>query len=249
MTQSILAKYRPTRLREVLGQPEVIRGLQRFVQAPYSTPMLFHGESGVGKTSAAIALAHELGCAVREGPLGGLLEIASGEMSADAVRDHLRLLQYRPLMGSGWKVLVANECDRMLRPAETVWLDGLEHLPDRSVIIFTTNEPERLSQRFRDRCEVYPFASGPEALAPAIQSLARQVWQEEVGPTRPCPPLDTLGMPTLGDDDSMHASFRLALQQLVPLIRQAKARPPGEDLRDRCARTAEMLRAGVLFRE
>jgi DNA polymerase III delta prime subunit len=56
------------------------------------------------------------------------------------------------MFGSGWKVIVANEADRMTAQAETVWLDRLESLPPRTVIVFTTNYPEKLSQRLRDRC-------------------------------------------------------------------------------------------------
>ena len=48
-------------------------------------------------------------------------------------------LSFRPMLGSGWKVLVCNEADRMTTSAETIWLDALEGLPPKSVIVFTTN--------------------------------------------------------------------------------------------------------------
>ena len=38
-------KYRPRTLTEVLGQPEIVASLQRFVAGPYSCAMLFHGEA------------------------------------------------------------------------------------------------------------------------------------------------------------------------------------------------------------
>ena len=68
-------------------------------------------------------------------------------------------------MGSGWRVVVVNECDRMALPAETLWLDALERLPPRTVIVFTTNDPARLSRRFRDRCEQHRF---PCAVEPSL---------------------------------------------------------------------------------
>src|SRR5262245_3924 len=219
---SLLTKYRPKTLKDVLGQPDVVRALALYAQAPYSAAMLFHGESGVGKTSAAYALARDLGCDVDEGPLGGFHEIPSGEMDAAAVRDHLGRLTLGTLFGSGWRVLVANEADRMSKPAETIWLDGLEHLPARSTVVFTTNQPERLSPRFRDRCEVYAFESDPDRLQPALQALARRVWKAEGLKGKP-PGLDCLGMPTLGSLETMHASFRLALQQVGRLVREARA--------------------------
>src|SRR5262245_2054010 len=221
METNLLSKYRPRKLAEVLGQPGVIRALRLYVKKPYPAAMLFHGQSGTGKTATACALAHELGRAVHEAAFGGVHEIPPGETGADEVRRVLRLFHLRPMFGSGWKVLICNEADRMTTSAETIWLDALEHLPDKATIVFTTNEPERLQKRFRDRCEVYGFESDSAKLAPAIRRLAKRVWHREGCRGSP-PRLDTLGMPTLGDPDAMHASFRLAMQQLTRLVREAK---------------------------
>jgi hypothetical protein len=127
--------------------------------------------------------------------------------------------RYRPLCGSGWRVLMVNECDRMALPVETIWLDALEHLPPQTVVVFTTNEPGRLSQRFRNRCEELAFVGGSGHLKPWIAALAQRLWEREG--KGPPPELDGLGMPTLGDTGSMTASFRLALQQLQRLLRAA----------------------------
>ncbi len=219
--ENLTTKYRPRCLKDLMGQPAVVHTLSHFVAQPYPVAMLFHGDTGTGKTSTAYALGHELGCAVDDAEMGGVYEIPSGEMSADEVRAMLRQLCFRPLLGSGWRVLICNEADRMSRPAETIWLDGLEHLPPHSVVIFTTNSPQKLSQRFRDRCETYHFESASQKIQPAIQALATKVWQAEVG-HGDCPALDVLGMPTMGDLDNMHASFRLALNQLQRYVREAK---------------------------
>jgi hypothetical protein len=218
----LLTKYRPATLAEVQGQPDVTRALRLFAKAPYPCPMLFHGESGIGKTCTARALAKDLGCDPEQEWVGGYYEVPSGELTADSVRDAVRRLSYRPMFGSGWHVLVCNECDRMTSSAEVIWLDALERVPGMSVIVFTTNAPERLTQRFRDRCEVYAFEGEARKLAPHIRRLARKVWATEVGKSA-CPHLDVIGMPILGSPDTLHASFRLALQQLQQYIRVAKA--------------------------
>lgn len=219
--QSLLTKYRPGCLDEVLGQPAVVRALKQFVAKPYPTAMLFHGESGTGKSSAAFALANELGVAVEEGPIGGFVEIATGELTSDTVRRELAQLRLRPMFGTGWRVLVANEVDRQQLPVETIWLDALEHLGSSTVVVFTTNMPEKLSRRFKDRCEVYGFECDKKKLQPSIKRLAQRIWSAEVGKGKP-PALDTLGMPTLLGPDSFHASFRLAIQQLSRFIREAQ---------------------------
>ena len=205
--ENLLAKYRPLHLADVRGQPDVVRALALFAQDPYPTAFLLHGESGIGKTSTATALANELGCVIDDNELGGFSEIASGEQTKDSVKDKLNYLRYRPLMGSGWRVLVVNEADQMSIAAEGVWLDALEHLTNQTVIIFTTNAPGKLSRRLRDRCEVFGFEWESAKLQPAIQDLARTVWLKEVGHGEP-PGLDTLGMPTLGNLDEMRSEER-----------------------------------------
>lgn len=216
----LLTKYRPRTLSDVLGQANVVRALRQFAARPYSCAMLFHGESGIGKTATAVALAHDLGVAVEEGDCGGLFTIASGELDAEAVRRCQKLLRFRPMFGTGWRMLLCNEADCMSKAAEAIWLDALETLPTTTVVVFTTNASGRLSQRFRDRCQNYAFTSESSDLRGPIQALAQRVWKAEVG-KGPMPELPNLGMPVLGDPDTMHASFRLALQQLGRYVREA----------------------------
>lgn len=216
--ESLTIKYRPRCLDEVLGQPAVVRALKQFVREPYPAAFLLHGESGTGKTATAYALAGELGVEVAEGPLGGFFEIASGRLTGDAVKEHMDHLHYRPLFGSGWRALVANEADAMTEGADKQWLDALEHLPPTTVVVFTTNNPDKLSKRFRDRCEAFAFEGAVKALRPAIRALAKRIWDKEVGRGAP-PRLELLGTATLIDET---ASFRLALQQLAKLIREVR---------------------------
>jgi hypothetical protein len=216
---SLLLKYQPRTLADILGQAGVVRSLKQYITHPYSTAMLFHGDPGIGKTAAAHALARELGCAVEDDWLGGLFEVASGALTGPAARNMLDTLQQRPLMGSGWKVALCNEADRMTEAAETIFLDGLERLPPKTVVVFTTNAPEHLTQRLRDRCECYAFEGGADHLRPHIRKLAARVWKAE-GCQGLIPGLEQLGMPTLQGPDAMFASFRLALQQLAQLVRE-----------------------------
>jgi hypothetical protein len=108
----------------------------------------------------------------------------------------------------------------MALPCESIWLDALEHLPPQTVVIFTTNDTGRLSRRFRDRCEGFHFEAQTDRIGPWVRALVQRVWEREVGGGE-CPILESAGMPTLGDSDSMHCSFRLALQQLQRHVRQA----------------------------
>lgn len=176
-------KYRPLALDALWGQEQVVKILRKFAESPYPTAFIFEGETGTGKTSAALSLAAALGCDLSQKPqeYGGVQSIASGEQSADAVREAYRQMHNCPWSGSGWKVVIVNEADRMARPAETIWLDVLEAIPKKTVIVFTTNEAARLSQRFLDRCTRLVFESDAQKLRESAIAFASAVWKQETG--------------------------------------------------------------------
>jgi replication factor C small subunit len=174
-------RYRPTSLDEMVGQEAALKILETFVASPYPVAFLLEGETGTGKTTAALALARALGVEFTPPLMGGLWIVASGDQTADAVREVRDWLWHVPMVGSGWKVAVVNEADRMSQAAETVWLDVLEALPRRSVVAFTTNHEHRLSQRFRDRCLTVTFESAAGRVRSHVERLVRDVWRRETG--------------------------------------------------------------------
>ena len=113
--------------------------------------------------------------------MGGVTMIASGEQTAEAVRECCERMWYTPMGGSGWKVVIVNECDRMHVQAETIWLDALESLPKKTTVIFTTNKPDKLSQRFRDRCVSMDFTSTGYQITKAAECCVQGIWMAEKG--------------------------------------------------------------------
>jgi replication-associated recombination protein RarA len=209
--------YRPRRLSAILGQDGVVRFLRQFARSPYPCAFLFEGETGTGKTSAALALAAEVGCDVDKQELGGVWTIASGEQNADAVRDTCESMFRTPFYGSGWKVIIVNEADRMNSAAETIWLDRLENIPQRTVVVFTTNHAARLSQRFLDRCLRLSFGSDADKLLGSTRALLSAVWKAETHRT-PSPALiDQIAQAAV---QSGKLSFRRAVQLLHPHLMQ-----------------------------
>ena len=188
----LIRKYRPLAFGDMVGQGAAVAYLSGFAGSPYSSSFLFAGPTGTGKTTAAHALARALGCVVDQRELGGLHEIASGEQTGESVRQKLKSMWNCPMFGSGWKVLVVNECDEMSTNAAIVWLDALEHLPAKTVVVFTTNKSASLPARFRDRCDEVEFRGNADNL-PAARDLVARVWRGE-GRTDPVPdvPLDDL---------------------------------------------------------
>lgn len=215
----LVDKYRPRRLADVRGQPWVTEQLTLWLKNPTPTAFIFAGGTGTGKTSTAQVLAAELGVLVDEMEMGGLYQIASGEQTGETVRNAMRSLACRPFMGSGWRVLIVNEADHMTANAAQVWLDALENIPPNSVVIFTTNSLGKMPRRFRDRCEALTFESGALLLRPYLEQFAADVWNAETR-RNDCPHLEEFG--PIGDECG-DASFRRLLQQMEPLVRQAKA--------------------------
>lgn len=212
-------KYKPRTLDDIIGQPWLVSQLRLYLEDPHPCAFLFSGDTGTGKSSAALALAADLGILVDRGEFSGLWQIASGEQTAESVGGIMEKLRVTPWEGSGWRLLVVNECDAMSGQAQYKWLDILEFLPPRCVICFTTNKFSKLSQRFRDRCEVFHFESGVFALAPSLQPLVDRVWKAETGRDDAPAVMDLVG---LVDEDG-NVSVRRLLQLLTPLVRDAQA--------------------------
>jgi len=210
-------RYRPRTLDAIRGQPDAVRVLRRFAASPYPTALMFEGETGTGKTTAALSLAEALGCDLTQKPseFGGVCQIASGEQTADAVRDTYRMMWNCPMFGSGWKVVIVNEADRMNVAAETVWLDRLENIPARTVIVFTTNHLQKLSARFRDRSTRLTFESDAGRLRESVHDLLAAIWKAETGRA---PSKKWIAGIVEGAIEDGKVSFRRAVQLLTPLV-------------------------------
>jgi DNA polymerase III gamma/tau subunit len=180
---SYARKYQPQALSEIVGQARATRFVGMAVESARETgdavAFVLSGPSGVGKTTAAWAIARALGCDVENAELGGVMEIASGEQDGKAVKELASTLRLRPFTGSGWRVAIINEADGMTKQAELVWLDVLENLPSKVCVVFTTNSVEHLSGRFLSRTHVVKFEGKGEQTEHAVEQLVRKVLKAE----------------------------------------------------------------------
>lgn len=220
--QALTEKYRPKALNQIRGQDFIVKSLSIFAKNPAPKAFLFSGPSGCGKTSAAYALARELGCDVDKKEWGGLHEIASGECTAENIREMFNTtMRFSTWHGSGWKVVIVNEADNMSDKAGFLWLDILEKLPAHVVVVFTTNDATKFKGRFASRCERYRFncaAKGADLIDTsaelAAQALIDDVWQTELGHNH-SPKLAELD----GWLEDGNVNFRAVIQALEPRIR------------------------------
>ena len=180
VVQSFAEKHKPRALNQLCGNLPIVDRLQKFVANPYPTAFVFCGNTGVGKTCAAEALANDLGC--RE--YSGLHVIDSACQDVETVKRVIRSCSYSAcfLQGaSGWHTVIVNEADTGSAAARALWLSFLDDLPPRTVVAFTTNRPETLGQRFLDRTQRIDFPSKVKEAIDSLQALSDQVWFEETG--------------------------------------------------------------------
>lgn len=166
-------KHRPSRLSEIVGQSVAISVLESFLESPHSQIFIFSGDTGTGKTSAAFALTNEL--SVNRD--WNFQHIKSGELDGDSVQTALKTARFVGI-NDGWKLILCDEADLMSQKAKGLWLSALEGLPEKTIIVFTTNEPGKFDRRFLDRCEHVEFKSD-KSLIPAAQTLLNRLWIKE----------------------------------------------------------------------
>lgn len=226
--RSFTDKYRPRSLAELIGQPGPRRQLGTWLENPVPIPLLFHGPTGVGKTSAAVALATELGIEVpeiiAEPSMSGWRFLKSGDQLIETVRSEIEHLHMTPMMGKGfqgggkWRMLVVDEADKMSRDVDTFWASVLESMPARSVIVFTTNHLEKFKERFEDRCDPIEFGADQDAVRFEVPGLIRWIWKQETGDDEWPEGLD---LDTLARGDGL--SVRRVVRELEKMVRYRRS--------------------------
>lgn len=217
MTQplALSERHRPATLDAILGQSFAVMSLTDFADFPFPQAFLFSGASGVGKTTAGLALANALGVN-RD---WNLILIRSGEMDAEAVEKALSTVRAIGIK-NGWKLILCDEADKMSAKSSSLWLSALEDVQayeyGKTVIVFTTNKLSKFETRFRDRCELIEFESDPKTLYNDAESLLADIWWQEGLPGIP-PRLDSIK----GIVEDGELSFR----RVIRFVEQQSRRP------------------------
>jgi replication-associated recombination protein RarA len=185
--------YQPKILDEVVGQPAVIRRLKRLVASPQPCCLLFEGLGGVGKSAVAKALVHDLGVC----PFSGLVEYSASNLTIDEVRRLFgQTFRLRPMSGNPWHVLLVEELELIVsRNVSAALKDELseQHIPERLIVVATSNDASGLDEALLQRFEVFPFSAGP-TFAEACRERLAWIWQQRAGVGVPMP----LGMEQIG---------------------------------------------------
>ncbi|WP_394356255.1 AAA family ATPase [Thermococcus waiotapuensis] len=110
-------KYRPERLEDIVGQAHIVKRLKHYAKTGSMPHLLFAGPPGVGKTSAALALAREL---FGENWRHNFLELnASDERGINVIREKVKeFARTKPIGGASFKIIFLDEADALTQDAQ-----------------------------------------------------------------------------------------------------------------------------------
>ncbi|MCB9672812.1 MAG: DNA polymerase III subunit gamma/tau [Alphaproteobacteria bacterium] len=175
---AIARKYRPATFAGIVGQEHVTRTLQNALERNrIHHAYLFCGARGVGKTTAARALAKSLSCvngptptpcgecvpcrSIASGTSPDLIEIdGASNNGVDDVRELRETVAYLPTQGR-YKVYLVDEVHMLTRAAFNALLKTLEEPPAHVVFLFATTEPAKIPDTILSRVQRFDFKRIP----------------------------------------------------------------------------------------
>ena len=178
MSQALYRKYRSRSLDEVLGQDHVTSILRRALeQEKIAHAYLLTGPRGVGKTSVARILAHEINHLPYDDDSSNLdiIEIdAASNNGVDDIRALREKAQVAPVSAPK-KVYIIDEVHMLSKSAFNALLKTLEEPPEHVVFILATTDADKLPATILSRVQQFFFRPIPtEIMTRQLMNIAKK---------------------------------------------------------------------------
>jgi len=167
-------KYRPQTLDDVAGQEAIVERLQQYVAQDDLQHMLFAGQAGIGKTTAAMAIAREL---YGEEWDQHFLELnASDERGIDVVRDRIKSFARTSFGGAQYRIIFLDEADALTSDAQSALRRTMEQFSNNVRFILSCNYSSQIIDPIQSRCAVFRFSPLSDA---AVEEQLREIADHE----------------------------------------------------------------------
>ena len=150
-------KYRPNKFQDIISNNENIKILKNMLKLGSLPHLLFHGTSGVGKTSAILALAKEL--------YGNSMNLmimkldASDDRGINSVRDDIKgFAEKKNMFQKGTKLIILDEADSMTFDAQFALRRIIEKYSDNTRFCLICNYENKIIPAIRSRCANFKFS-------------------------------------------------------------------------------------------
>ena len=142
----LVERYRPLSLDKFVGNENLKRTIQQFLDQNDIVNMLLYGGAGTGKSTLAKLIVHNLDC-------DSLLINASDERGIETIRDKVQsfasVASFKPL-----KVVILDEADFLTIQAQASLRNIIETFSRTTRFIMTCNFVERIIDPLQSRCQV-----------------------------------------------------------------------------------------------
>lgn len=146
-----IEKYRPKNFNEIIGQDKNIEILKNLIDNNSLPHLLFHGESGIGKTSTINSIVNKL---YGNNKAFMVMKLdASDDRGINSVRDEIKgFAEKMTINNKGIKLIILDEADSMTFDAQFALRRIIEKYSDNTRFCLICNYENKIIQPIKSRC-------------------------------------------------------------------------------------------------
>lgn len=146
MNQSLVERYRPKCLKDLILDEKTRIMIESFLQKNDICNILLYGAPGIGKTTLAKIIVRELGC------YSFLYINASLDNNVDMIRTQVRDFVSTLSIDGKLKIVILDECDAITGPAQAALRNLIEDSASDTRFILTCNYLDKIIAPIQSRC-------------------------------------------------------------------------------------------------
>ena len=148
---------RPVHPSEVVGNHQFVQDAEEWERTgDYPPALLFIGEPGTGKTSAANAISRTM-LSGAYNDMNVLWTNASDDRGISHIREEVKNFARLSGVGTKRKVVVLDEADGLTNQAQDAMRGIMENYASKVLFILTANYADKIRPAIKSRCTVYTF--------------------------------------------------------------------------------------------